>query len=204
MVFYFKYIKILFVLLSFSLQAQSTATIGANGKYLYTYEVIDSDTVLVDYYKDVIIVDSRSFKSKKEERRWSRLKRDVAIAYPYARMAGDRLKAYNDAMLTMDEADRKKTLKQAEQDLKAEFEPRLKKLTINQGRILIRLIDRQTGSSSYDLVKNLRGTFQAFTWQSVAQLFGHDLDSKYDPSTIEEDQSIERIINSIDNGTFSN
>ena len=69
----------------------------------------------------------------------------------------------------------------AEAELRAEFEAEVKDLTISQGRILVKLIDRQTGETSYELVKDLRGSFVAFVWQGMARLFGQDLKSNYDP-----------------------
>lgn len=89
-------------------------------------------------------------------------------------------------------------MKQVEQELLVEFEDDLKQLTITQGRILIKLVDRETGSTSYELVKELRGTFSAFFWQTLARLFGSNLKSVYDPYG--EDRLIEEIIFLIDRG----
>jgi len=84
--------------------------------------------------------------------------------------------------------------------LKKEFEGQLKQLTVKQGRILIKLIDRETGKTSYDLVKQLRGSFSAWMWQGLAKLFGSDLKSEYDAKG--EDRMIEVAIAQIENGSF--
>jgi hypothetical protein len=74
-------------------------------------------------------------------------------------------------------------------------------MTILQGRILVKLIDRETGHTSYDLVKQLRGSFQAWMWQGVAQLFGNDLKGEYDPQG--DDRVIESIVRRIENGELA-
>jgi hypothetical protein len=95
-------------------------------------------------------------------------------------------------------------MEKAEEELKAEFEDDIRNMTLNQGRILIKLIDRETGNSSYDLVKDLRGTFQAFFWQSIARIFSTNLKESFNPNANKEDKMIEDIIETIENGTFSN
>ena len=90
------------------------------------------------------------------------------------------------------------TLKQAEAALFREYGPQLKKLSIQEGRILIKLIDRQTGTTSYELIQDLKGGLAAFFWQGVARVFGNNLKSEYDPEV--EDRMIEEIIYYIDAG----
>jgi hypothetical protein len=90
------------------------------------------------------------------------------------------------------------------EEIKNEFEKDIRGFTLNQGRILLKLIDRETGNSSFALVKDLRGNFQAFFWQSVARIFSVNLKSEYDPLNNSEDKLIEEIVISIENGTFTN
>jgi len=87
-----------------------------------------------------------------------------------------------------------------EENLKKEFTEDLKNLTITQGRILIKLIDRETGKSSYTLIKELRGSFSAFMWQSLASLFNSSLKVEYDAEG--EDKPIEDAIRLIESGAF--
>ena len=99
-----------------------------------------------------------------------------------------------------DEKTRKAYMKIVEKELRAEFEEPLKDLSITQGRILLKLIDRETSHTSYELVKGFRGEFQAFMWQSVARLFGNNMKAKYDSTG--EDIMIERAIRLIEAGQF--
>lgn len=128
------------------------------------------------------------------EAQYRRLIYNVRKAYPYAKMAGAKFREidYNLAKINS-RKERKKYIEKVEEDLKLQFEEDLKKLTVTQGRILIRLIDRETGQTSYALVKELRGSFSAFFWQSMARLFSSNLKSQYDPSK-GEDRVIEDII----------
>jgi hypothetical protein len=99
-----------------------------------------------------------------------------------------------------DEKTRNAYMKVVEKELKAEFEEPLKDLSMTQGKILLKLIDRETGNTSYELVKDLRGGFQAFMWQSIARIFGSNMKSEYDPTG--EDIMIERAIKLIEEGQF--
>jgi len=162
------------------------------------------DTLPVVNLTYVTITEQRTFSSKREARQWSRLKRDVAKVYPYSKLAGKKLKHYNELMQGKTEKEQKRLMEQAEEELKAEFEDDIRNMTLNQGRILIKLIDRETGNNSYNLVKDLRGTFQAFFWQSIARIFSTNLKESFNPLANKEDKMIEDIIESIENGTFSN
>lgn len=167
-----------------------------------TAVIIGNDTVPVVNLPVFRIVDVRNFKSKKEEKNYYRLKRDVMKVYPYAKLAGEKLRLYNDTLVKIpNERMRRKFLKRVEQELKDEFTDDLENMGYNQGRILIRLIDRETGNTSYHLVEELRGTFSAFFWQSIARLFGHNLKSRYNPKE-GEDKTIEEIVLLIESGEY--
>ena len=161
--------------------------------------VINGDTIPSVTLKEFRVYAVREFKNPKEAQKYDRLKRDVKKVYPYAKLASKKLKEYSIILAKLENEHQKKAfLKIAEKELKAEFEDELKNLTMRQGRILIKLIDRETGNSSYELVKELRGSFSAFVWQSLARLFGSDLKVKYDAAG--EDKMIEDIIVLIENG----
>ena len=96
------------------------------------------------------------------------------------------------------EKDKRAYIKQVEREIHEEFEGDLKKLTITQGRILLKLIDREVGETSYDLLKEFKGTFSAFFWQTLARIFGHDLKSEFDPEG--EDILLNEIVILIENG----
>jgi hypothetical protein len=125
----------------------------------------------------------------------------VKKVYPYAILAAAKLKEYDKVMEKMTDEDLKKAfLKVCEKDLRNEFEDELKDLSISQGKVLMKLIDRETGKTTYDLVKQLRGSFQAAMWQTVARIFGHNMKSEYDANI--EDIMIERAIKLVENGQF--
>ena len=164
----------------------------------------NGDTIPVVNLQPVNISEVRTFANKREERKWSRLKRDVAKVYPYSKIASKKLKEYSDRMAGKSEKEQRRLLKKAEMELKVEFEDDLRKMTLNQGRILIKLIDRETGNTSFALVQDLRGSFQAFFWQSLARIFSANLKSAYDPLKNPEDKMIEDIIQTIEDGSFVN
>jgi hypothetical protein len=95
---------------------------------------------------------------------------------------------------------KRELLKKAEDQMKAQFEKDLRDMTVSEGVILIKLIDRQTGESSYELVRELKGKMSAFMWQGVARVFGHDLKSEYEAEG--DDVWIENTIELIENGTI--
>ena len=161
--------------------------------------IVDGDTLPYYAFREVNVYTRRVFKSKREEKQYGRLKRYVAKVYPYAKIAGEMLQDFDDTLQTIEsERKRKQYIKGVEKRLMAEFEGELKQLTIKQGIILIKLIDRETGNTSYNLVKELRGSFSAFLWQSLARLFGSNLKLQYDPYG--EDALIEEIVMLIERG----
>ncbi|TAJ14183.1 DUF4294 domain-containing protein [Marinilabiliaceae bacterium JC017] len=162
-------------------------------------KVIGTDTMPHINLHEIKIVTPWRFKNKRQHIRYSKLLRNIRITLPYARMASQKLNAINQHLSTMEtEKERKAYLKKAEKELFKEFEKPLRKLTFSQGRLLIQLIDRETGDTSYNLIKEYKGGFSAFFWQSIARLFGSNLKSEYDAEG--DDKMIEHIIIMIDNG----
>jgi len=171
----------------------------SNDIYVVRAEIIDGDTIWLADIDEVFVFPERKFVNRKERRRYTRLIRNVKVAYPWAKLAGQRLEEVNEIMIAIEtEKEQKEYMKIVEKELKDEFQDDLKKLTVTQGRILLKLVDRETGSTSYELVKELRGSFSAFFWQALARLFGSNLKSEYDPYG--EDRMIEEIIFLIDKG----
>jgi hypothetical protein len=160
--------------------------------------VID-DSVSIQILDEVKIYSAVIFLNKIEAVKYSKLVRDVKRAYPYAKIAAEKMKEYNVIVSNAkSKKERKKLMKKAEDDLKTQFEKDIKNLTDKQGNILVKLIDRETGNSSYDIIKELRGSLMAAFWQSVGVLFGYDLKATYDPNG--EDKEIEDIVKKIENG----
>ena len=165
--------------------------------------VVGVDTFAYVSLPAVTIETEMSMETRRQYAEWTRLKHNVKKVYPYAIIASARLKEYENILEKMpNEALRKLYMKEAEKKLEKEFGDQLKNLTITQGRILIKLIDRETGHTSYELVKQLRGSFSAFMWQSLASLFGSTLKSEYDVKNNNEDKMIEFAIRQIESGQF--
>jgi len=169
-------------------------------QYRVNAEIYHGDTIPSIRFQDVYVYADYVYKNKKQYEVWTRTKYNVKKVYPYAILAAAKLKEYNAVMEKMDEKTRKAYLKVVERQLKDEFEEPLKNLSMTQGKILLKLIDRETGHTSYTLVKDLRGDFQAFMWQSLARLFGSNMKDEYDPTG--EDIMIERAIKLIEAGQF--
>ena len=178
------------------LPAQTTMP---DGRIKVLAQIIDGDTVPLIHLAPAEVVAPISPETAARLKAYHKLRRDVLKAYPYAKLAAEQLKLINDSVAHISGVrERKKFIRMKEDQLKARFEKDLKKLTITQGRILIKLVDRETGTTSYALVKELRGSIQAFFWQSLARLFGSNLKSEYDPQ--EQDRLIEDIVLQIERG----
>ena len=176
-----------------------TLTASATTGGIVQATIINGDTVALFNLNPVVIVSQRVFRNTDDAIKYYMLCRDVKIAYPYAVMAEATFRQCEETMQTMtSESDKKRYLKDMEKKMMDQYESDLKNMTVNQGRILIKLIDRQTGTTSYEMVKELKGSLSAFMWQTVARIFGNNLKDTYDPQT--EDKEIENIIQQIEMG----
>ncbi|MCL2131695.1 MAG: DUF4294 domain-containing protein [Lentimicrobiaceae bacterium] len=138
-------------------------------------------------------------KNKREAERFSRLLYNVRKVYPYARFSAEKLQEYDDMLAKIPNVDeRKKVMKEAEKQLRKQFQKDIENLTFSQGIILLKLVDRETGKTTYKIVDELRGSLRAFFYQSIARLFGMNLKSQYDPKG--KDKDIERIVRMIELG----
>lgn len=160
-----------------------------------------NDTILTVNLPEVSVYGYRFPESKREIKKYEKLIRHVKKAYPYAKLAGIKFREYERLLLETDnENEKNKLMKQAEKDITDQFSGELKNLTFTQGRVLIKLVDRETGNTSYDLLKDLRGNFRAFFYQGFARIWGYNLKTNYNPQTDEEDAAIESIIQMIEAG----
>ncbi|MFZ4262982.1 DUF4294 domain-containing protein [Sphingobacterium sp. HJSM2_6] len=142
--------------------------------------------------EEIVIRAVRRFKSEEERQTYLRLKRNVIRVLPYAIYAQRRYDQLDrDLALASSRREEKRLIKECEREIKDKITSEVKNLSISQGKILIKLIERQTGSTSFELVKDLKGNISAFVFQGVAKIFGHDLKSTYDP---QEEFEIENII----------
>lgn len=134
---------------------------------------------------------------RKRYEEWTRLRNAVYVTYPYARKAGIIMNDIN-AKLAMlgSEGERKAYIQSREKDLKKEFTEPLEKMSVYQGRILMKLINRQTGNNCYNIIKEYKGGITARFWQTVAFFFGSSLKQPYDPKG--DDQQIELIVQEVE------
>lgn len=161
--------------------------------------VINGDTIPVIGLKEVEIYSFKIPPTRKAKKRLTRLIKNVKKVYPWARLAGIQLRKYDKMLVAAEnEKERRKIMKLAEKEINEKYGGDLKKLTFSQGKILIKLIDRETGNSSFSLVQELRGNFTAFFYQTFAIVWGYNLKVKYDPQG--EDKKIETIVRMIERG----
>jgi hypothetical protein len=159
----------------------------------------NGDTIAVVFLPSITISSKRVFKTKRDQNRYNKLYYNVLKAYPLAKVAGKRLQELEAALPSIPEHKRQKHIKGVEEDLKKKYKQDLLNLTVSQGKILIKLIDRETSRTGYEVIKEFRGGFQAFMWQSLAGLFGTNLKTGYDD---QEDRDIELILQDIEGDRY--
>ncbi len=161
----------------------------------------DSLTIPLD---EILLLDKRDFKSKKERRYYYWYYKKVHKAYPFAKLASDTLVQINGELEGIkSQRKRKKKIKKIQEYMEGEFSDQLKKLTRTEGRILIKLIHRQTGETMYQLIKEYRSGWKAFWYNSTANMFRLSLKKEYIPSEEALDFIVEDILQrSFINGTL--
>lgn len=164
-------------------------------------EVAGKDTVPHIDIPEVEIYPPKVFKNKSDEQQYWRMVMRVKKVLPYAKEAAILLRKYEmEVPAGARGKDRRVYVRRAEEELMNKYGPILKKMSINDGRVLIKLIDRETHMASYDLIQKVKGGVPAVFWQGVARVFGNNLKAKYDPYG--EDRQIEMIIQYIEMGVI--
>ena len=149
--------------------------------------------------KEVTVVARPRNSRTREYRKFERLIYNIKRVYPYALIVRMRLNQVNEDLKNITgEKERKNYMKNVEKDVFAEYEDDMREMTITQGRLLIKLIDRETQNTSYVLIRDYKGKLSAAFWQGIARIFGTNLKDIYDPYG--EDALIELIINEIEAG----
>lgn len=150
---------------------------------------------------DVVIVStSYVFKNEEERRAWTRIRKRVQKVYPYAVLAGIQIRNMDHQLqLIKSSDDQKAYLKAEEQRLKRDFENELKALNFQEGQILLKLINRESGKTTFDIIKQFKGSFQAYMYQGIARLFGYNTKETY--SAAFEDVMIERAVKEVISGS---
>ena len=160
---------------------------------------VDGDTMPQMNIEEVEIYASPKFKKKKQARKYSRLVKNVKKVYPYAKYIKIKLDEVNAHIVNLEtEKEKRKYVRSVQKEMMDQFEDDVKHMTFSQGKILIKLVDRETGETSYQWLKELKGDLFAGFWQTVARIFSYDLKAEF--SSTQEDILIEQIVKMIDAG----
>lgn len=191
-----RFFLLLFLLLAVgSVKAQQ----GVN-RILTFATVLDGDTIPMVRLKPVVIATKWSLLTDKEIRQNQRLIRNVKKVMPYAKEAKRRLQELENELAAMPARQRKEYTKQVEQEILDEFYDDLEHLTFSQGKVLLKLIDRETGNSSFTLIADVRGKFRASFYNTFARMFGFNMKERYDPKHNKEDALLEKVARSVELG----
>jgi hypothetical protein len=189
---------VLFWLVTLSVQAQHTSPPSTNG-YMVPVCVYQGDTIPSITLKNIYIYPKLRFKNKRQEKYYYKLVRDVKKTLPLAKEIKQIvIETYEFLETLPDEKSKNRHIKLVEKGLKEQYTPKMKKLTFSQGKLLIKLVNRECNQSSYQLVKAFMGPFKAGFYQTFAAVFGASLKKEYQPE--DEDKMVERIIILVENG----
>lgn len=192
-----KYITYIYMIGLFCCWGQTPAPAVAVDTIPKKYLIIKGDTITgqsIDL-EEVVILPRLRLNTNEERRRYLILQRKTLKVYPYAKLAAERLETLNARMAGVkSKRQRKKYTRMVQKFVENEFADKLKKFTITEGQILIKLIHRQTGETAFDLIKELRSGWRAFWYNNTAKLFDMSLKIPFDPEVEEEDFLIEDIL----------
>ena len=161
---------------------------------LERYTIFEGDTLLIEL-DEVFLLKSLKFKTDYDRRYYIWYRKKTLKAYPYAKLAADRLETLNERLEKIESKRKKRQyIKVIQNYMEGEFTDQLKKLTRTEGEILIKLMHRQTGQTAYDLVKDYRSGWKAFWYNTTANMFKLSLKDKYDPIHNKNDFLIEDIL----------
>ncbi|MCM1575786.1 MAG: DUF4294 domain-containing protein [Bacteroides sp.] len=161
-------------------------------------QVQNGDTLYLAYLRDVYVFPPMRFKNKKQERFYWKTVRDVKKTLPIAKILTKEMEKTDAVMSKMNRKEQRKFWKQYEKVLFAQYEDSFRKMTAAQGQMLMKLVDRECGRTSYEVIKFYKGGFAASFWQTVAKMVGNDLKAEYDGA--DKDQIVERIILLVESG----
>ena len=184
---------VLSVMLSRTTKAQS---FGINDTIKVYYFVINGDTLPGGSLYDVFVKTRIQEKWRNYWAEWTRLRNAIYVTYPYAKAAGKIMNEVNRELVNVtDKQERKKIIKLREKELKKEFTDKLDKLSIYQGKVLMKLIYRETGNNCYHIIQEYKGGFTAGFYQTIMILVGSNLKQNYDPAV--KDRDIETIVQDV-------
>jgi len=163
--------------------------------------IVGSDTIIQVRVKEIWVFPERKFTSKRQQQNYSRYVARVKKVYPVAVEARMLLEKYEPQYYALNsQRERRKLMKNLEQELLDKHKEELKKWSITDGRILLKLINRETNRTAYSIIKDFRGDVSAMFWQGIARLFKNNLKDGYSPE--EEDKLLEEIVRKIESGYY--
>lgn len=185
-------------------EAEATPSVHRNPYRGYSWRVDEEgDTVMVVFLRELTVYPEMKFKNKKEEEFFWRTVRDVKLTLPYAKLIAETLlETYEYIETFPTQKEREAYLKDMESALFKQYKPVLKRFSKRQAKVLIKLIQRETHQSSYDIVKAFLGSFRASFWQGFGKLFGVSLKSTYRPDKDKDDATLDRIARCVEQGTL--
>ena len=195
-----RFVKIFFIVALFFIAVLKTLTAKAqNGHGIYdTIRVgacieANGDTIPCAWLDPVLVNAKLYGKWKQQYAEWTRLRNAVYVTYPYAVQASKVMNEINVQLAGVtDKNKRKEIIKSREKDLKSKFADKLTQLSVYQGKVLMKLIYRETGNNCYEIIQDYKGSFSASFWQTVALIFGSNLRQDYDPTG--NDHAMETIV----------
>jgi len=195
---FFGYVLFAFLfLIHVGLQAQIESQ-----SYRYSYYIQGKDTILtIELPTAYVFAPAKPFASNAERLEFTKMARDIQKTLPYAKMvAASIIETYQFMETLPNEKSKQKHLETVQKEMMETYKPKMKKLTKTQGKVLIKLIDRECNTSSYNIVKALMGDLKAITYNTFAGLFGNSLKTKYDPEG--KDKEMEKIVRIIEQGNY--
>lgn len=189
---------ILLILLFVGVQTIQAQKLGVNDTIkVYGYITAEGDTIPSGYLPSLSVYTKVNPKWKKYWVEWTRLRNAVYVTYPYAIAASRTINEINARLVNVsDESQRKAIIHSKEKELRQQFANKITNLSVYQGKVLMKLIRRQTGDNCYEIIKEYKGGFNAGFWQSVAFIFGSSLNQTYDP--MNDDRLMESIVKDVE------
>jgi putative cell wall-binding protein len=178
---------------------------GPNDTLVVRAIIVEGVSYPYSELEPVYLTNGSHEKMLKQLAAYNRLRNAVYVTYPYARLAGATINDINARMISMKEkSERKKVIKSKEKELRQQFTEPLTNLSVYQGKVLMKLVNRQTGNNCYEIIKEYKGGLQARLYQTVAFFFGSSLKQPYDWAKDPTDSQIEMIVREIDATWYDN
>lgn len=170
-------------------------------KFMNVDSLVKNTPEALFLYPEVIIYPQSEKKTRRQKRRYEKLVRNFIKVYPYALTIARTYRNIDDSLAVIESDDyRDKYLKVREKQIMDYYKPKLKKLTISQSVLLVKLLDRETGSTAYEIVHEIKGSVDAVFWQTFALMFGNSLKKSYDSDG--DDKEIEYLVRRFNDGTI--